>query len=139
VSEIADRFVVILDANVLYPFGVRDVLLRFAEAGLYRARWSEAILLEWTTNLLAQKPHLKGSIESQLAAMRRAFPEALVEEYEGLAASLHLPDKDDRHVLAAAIRAGAQIIVTENLKDFPIDELKPYDIEAMSADSFLAR
>lgn len=137
-SEVADRFVAILDANVLYPFGVRDVLLRFTEAGLYRARWSDDILAEWTGNLLEQKPHLKASIKSQLDAMNRAFPEARVEGYQDLIDSLTLPDEDDRHVLAAAIRSDAQVIVTENLKDFPAEALVHYDIEARSADSFLA-
>ena len=68
-SNIADRFVVILDANVLYPFWVRDVLLRFAEAGLYRARWSQEILDEWTSSLLNKKPNLEKSIQSQEQAM----------------------------------------------------------------------
>jgi predicted nucleic acid-binding protein len=138
VSEVADRFVAVLDANVLYPFGMRDALLRFAEAGLYRARWSEDILAEWTGKLLKQKPHLGPSIESQLQAMQRAFPEARVEGYQDLIESLGLPDKDDRHVLAAAIRSDAQVIVTENLRDFPTEALSPYEIEARSADSFLA-
>lgn len=137
-SEVADRFVVILDANVLYPFGVRDVLLRFAEAGLYRARWSQDILSEWRTSLLKRKPHLEASIDSQLAAMGKAFPEANVEGCENLVPSLNLPDENDRHVLAAAIRASAQVIVTENLKHFPKKVLEKYDVEAQSADNFLA-
>ena len=71
-SETVDRFVAVLDANVLYPFGVRDALLRFAEAGLYRARWSAEILDEWTRNLLRRKPELKDSIQSQLDAIKCA-------------------------------------------------------------------
>ena len=137
-SEVADRFVVVLDANVLYPFRVRDVLLRFAEAGLFRARWSERILDEWTASLLAMKPHLEASIRSQRVAMAEAFPEALVEGHEALIPALDLPDADDRHVLAAAIRAGAAHIVTANLKDFPAEALAPYGVEATSPDAFLA-
>ncbi len=64
---IADRFVVILDANVLYPFRVRDALLRFAEAGLFRARWSPTILDEWRRNLLKRRPELQDSIDLQTA------------------------------------------------------------------------
>ncbi len=64
---IADRFVVILDANVLYPFRVRDALLRFAEAGLFRARWSPTILDEWRRNLLKRRPELQDSIDQQTA------------------------------------------------------------------------
>lgn len=137
-STVADRFVVILDANVLYPFRVRDVLLRFAEAGLFRARWSEQIIDEWTRSLIRDKPHLKDSVLSQKAAMTKAFPEALVEGIDGLVGSLVMPDENDRHVLAAAILAGAQHIITENLKDFPNDILDPYSITAVSADQFLS-
>ncbi len=114
-SDVADRFVVVLDANVLYPFRVRDVLLRFAEAGLYRARWSQRIIAEWTENLIRDKPHLEQSVRSQQRAMAIAFPEAMVAGYEALIPTLQLPDDKDRHVLAAAIRASAQHIVTENL------------------------
>ncbi len=137
-KEVADRFVVILDANVLYPFRVRDVLLRFAEAGLFRARWSEKITDEWTSRLLNAKPHLEESVRSQLATMERAFPEAVVTGYEPLMASLALPDPDDIHVLAAAIKVGAQHIVTENLKDFPDAILSEFDMQAVSADNFVA-
>ncbi len=137
-KEVADRFVVILDANVLYPFRVRDVLLRFAEAGLFRARWSEKITDEWTSHLRNAKPHLEESVRSQLAAMERVFPEAVVTGYEPLMADLTLPDSNDVHVLTAAIKAGAQHIVTENLKDFPDDILSEFDMEAVSADNFIA-
>ncbi len=138
-KHIADRFVVVLDANVLFPFRKRDVLLRFCQAGLFRARWSGEILDEWTRNLLAQKPHLAESIQSQLKAMQEAFPEALVTGYEPLIEALVLPDPDDRHVLAAAIRCGAQHIVTENLADFPDHALKAFSIRAIDADEFLSR
>lgn len=135
---IADRFVVILDANVLYPFRVRDALLRFAEAGLFRARWSPTILDEWRRNLLKRRPGLQDSIDQQIAAMHRAFPEGCVHGADALIPSLTLPDPDDRHVLAAAIRAGAEHIVTENLRDFPNEHLQQYGISAVSADDFLA-
>jgi predicted nucleic acid-binding protein len=136
---IADRFVVVLDANVLYPFRKRDVLLRFCQAGLFRARWSRLVLDEWTRNLLAEKPHLAQSVEAQLDAMQRAFPEACVTGHEPLIEALKLPDPDDRHVLAAAIRCGAQHIVTENLRDFPEDVLAEFAVEAIDADEFLSR
>ena len=135
---IADRFVVVLDANVLYPFRIRDALLRFAEAGLFRARWSARIQAEWKAALLRRKPDAEASLNAQIAAMRRAFPEACVKGADGLIESLTLPDPDDRHVLATAIRAGAEHIVTENLRDFPEDELQQYGITAVSADDFLS-
>lgn len=138
-KHIADRFVVLLDANVLFPFRKRDILLRFYHAGLYRARWSSQILEEWTRNLLSLRPDLSASINSQLDAMRREFPEALVTGYERLIEGLELPDPDDRHVLAAAILSGAQHIITENLSDFPAEALEPFAIEAIDADEFLSR
>ena len=128
-SEVADRFVVVLDANVLYPFLVRDVLLRFAEGGLYRARWSMQILDEWNAALISDKPALRTSVLSARDAMGRTFPEAMVDGYEYLIPALELPDKNDRHVLAAAIVSGAQHIITENLRDFPPEVLAPFDIE----------
>jgi len=137
-SEIADRFVVVLDANVLYPFRVRDVLLSFAEAGLYRARWSAQILDEWKKKLIQNKPHLEASVLSQEEAIIEAFPEALISGFEPIIPSLNLPDQNDCHVLAAAIVSGAQHIVTENLRDFPADVLGRYGIEAVTADDFLS-
>ena len=138
-SSVADRFVVILDANVLYPFRKRDILLSFSQAGLFRARWTIVIQDEWSRNLLAAKPELKTSIDSQVTAMRDNFPESLVEKYEALIPTLTLPDPNDRHVLAAAIKCGAQHIVTENLKDFPPNATGDYDVEPISADEFLTR
>jgi hypothetical protein len=128
----------VLDANVLYPFRIRDALLRFAEAGLFRARWSSAIMDEWRRNLLKNRPDLKHSVDAQIAAIHRAFPESCVEGADGLIESLDLPDADDRHVLAAAIRTGAEHIVTENLRDFPEEKLDPFGITAVSADDFLS-
>ena len=136
---VADRRVALLDANVLFPFRKRDILLRFHQAGLFRARWTERILDEWTRNLLELKPHLERSVRSQRRAMRAHFSEALVTGYEPLIGTLDLPDADDRHVLAAAILCGAQHIVTDNLADFPAEVLGRFDIEAIDADGFLSR
>ena len=138
-TQLADRRVALLDANVLFPFRKRDILLRFHHAGLFRARWTERILDEWTLNLLEQKPHLESSIRSQRHAMHEHFAEALVTGYEPLIGTLELPDADDRHVLAAAIRCGAQYIVTDNLSDFPVEVLGRFDIQAVDADGFLSR
>ena len=135
---VANPFVVILDANVLFPFRVRDVLLTFAQEGLFRARFTDEIIGEWTRNLIRQKPHLEASVLAQVAALRFAFDDCFVTGHKPLIAGLTLPDKDDRHVLAAAIRCSAQIIVTENLKDFPASVLGQYDLEALGADDMLA-
>lgn len=140
-SYYADRFVVILDANVLYPFRKRDILLNFYESGLFRARWTEEIFQEWRRSLLLSKPHLEKSIDSQINAIRKSpdFRDSFVVGYERLIPCLDLPDPKDNHVLAAAIRCGAQHIVTDNLKDFPFERTKEFDVEAISADEFLSR
>lgn len=138
-SHIADRFVVLLGANVLYPFRKRDVLLRFYEAGLFRARWTEEIMAEWTRSLLGKRPDLADSIAAQKDKLEAVFPDALVHGFEHLTKGLSLPDTGDLHVLAAAIQCGAQHIVTENIRDFPQKALEPFDIEAIEADEFLAR
>jgi len=93
---------------------------------------------EWKRNLLQRRPELKASIDAQIAAMGRAFPESLIDGADDLIPSLDLPDPDDRHVLATAIRAGAEHIVTENLKDFPDHKLQPFGITAVTADDFLS-
>ena len=138
-SHLADRFVVLLDANVLYPFRKRDVLLRFCEAGLFRARWTDEIISEWTRSLLKRRPDLKRSIAAQQEKLSAVFPEALVTGYEPLKSGLKLPDKGDLHVLAAAIQCGAQHIITDNVRDFPASALEVHCIEAIEADEFLAR
>ena len=115
------------------------MLLRFYDAGLFRARWTERILDEWSRSLLNAHPDLKSNIEAQQEKIRDVFPEALVSGFEHLEAGLNLPDADDRHVLAAAILCGAQHIVTDNIRDFPSAELDQFDIKAIEADEFLSR
>lgn len=134
--HIANPFSAVLDANVLYPFLTRDILLSLAAAGLYRPIWTAEIMDEWQRHLVANKPGKKEAIARTAATMTKAFPEALVTGHDTLIPSLELPDPNDRHVLAAALLSGAGVIVTENLKDFPADKLSPYAIEAVSADSF---
>ncbi|WP_260291943.1 PIN domain-containing protein [Sedimenticola hydrogenitrophicus] len=131
-------FVVLLDANVLYPAPLRDFLITLATSGLYSAKWTERIYDEWwTRNLVKQWPELKSALSRTRELMDRAVPDCLVTGYESLIEGLALPDPNDRHVLAAAIRCGAQIIVTHNLKDFPADVLDLYGVEAMLPDEFL--
>lgn len=136
-KHVSDRFTVVLDANVLYPFLVRDVLLSFAHSGLYRARWTQAIIDELVSALIANKPDRERKIRQLAGIMAEQFPEALIEHYESLIPAIDLPDPDDRHVLAAAIKAGAHAIVTENLQDFPTATLASCEIEAHTADQFL--
>lgn len=135
--HISDRFTAVLDANVLYPFLIRDVLLTLAEAGLYRPLWSAEINGEWTKHLIARNPDRLDNIRRTESLMNDAFPEALVTNYERLIPCLDLPDPNDRHVLAAAIRGGANVIVTENTADFPAEVLANFDLEARHADEFI--
>lgn len=137
-SFVANPFVVVLDASVLFPFRVRDALITFAQEGLFRARFTEEVLDERTRNLIALKPHLEESIRQQEEVIRREFDECFVTGHQPLIAGLSLPDKDDRHVLAAAIRCSAQVIVTENHKDFPPDVLDANVLETLGADARLA-
>jgi predicted nucleic acid-binding protein len=109
-------FVVVYDACVLYPASVRDLLIRLARTGLFRARWTERILDECFRSIVVGRPDLEGKLDRTRRLMEAAVPDALVSGFESLAEKLTLPDADDRHVLAAAIRSGAQVIVTANLK-----------------------
>jgi hypothetical protein len=136
--HIADHFTATLDANVLYPFLVRDVLLSFADVGLFRPIWSADIQCEWSSHLIADKPDKETAILRTVEVMNDAFPEALIDGHEDLIPGLRLPDANDRHVLAAAIRSGSSVIVTENIADFPPAILDLYEIEALTADNFVA-
>lgn len=129
----------LLDANVLYPAGLRDFLLRLADRRLYAPLWSADIHAEWMRNLLADRPHLSAdTLERTRAAMDWHFPAAVVTGYAALAEVLDLPDPGDRHVLAAAIPGRADVIVTWNLRHFPADRLASSVLAARSPDAFIA-
>ena len=131
---------VVLDACVLYPAPIRDLLLHMANEELYRPKWSDQIQEEWVRNLLINRPDLSfRQLQQTTQAMNRAFPDATVREYEVLISTLELPDADDRHVLAAAIHGQASLIVTANLKDFPPLYLRSLGIAAQHPDAFIAQ
>ncbi|MEV6150880.1 PIN domain-containing protein [Nonomuraea sp. NPDC052129] len=131
-------FVVVYDANVLYGNTLRDLLIRLAMTGRVQARWTNGILDEMQRNLAANRPDIPAEkLDKLRCLMNSAVRDCLVEGYEPLIEGLKLPDCDDRHVLAAAIKVGAKVIVTSNLKDFPADYLAPWDIEAKSPDDFV--
>ena len=132
--------VAFLDASVLYPAPLRDLLLELAVSNLYRAKWSARVHDEWTHALLRSRPDLTAArLERTRRLMDAHVRDVLVTGFEDLVPSLELPDPGDRHVLAAAIRAEADIIVTANLKDFPASSLAPHGLEAEHPDVFLAR
>jgi predicted nucleic acid-binding protein len=131
-------FVVLYDACVLYPAPLRDLLVRLANTGIVRARWSEPILDECFRSILENRPDLKpGALNRTRELMSQAVPDCIVTGFGDLLEGLDLPDPDDRHVLAAAIHAGAQAIITFNLGDFPDAKLAPYNIEAKHPDEFV--
>lgn len=132
--------VAIYDACVLYPAPLRDLLLRLALTDQVRARWTDRIHEEWMAAIRRQRPDLPATaLQRTRALMERAVPEARVTGYEALIDPLALPDPDDRHVLAAAIHARADTIVTFNLKDFPAAVLAAHGIEAQHPDDFVCQ
>ena len=131
-------FIVFYDANVLYPAELRNLLMHLALIGVFRPRWSADVHEEWMSSLLANRPDLtREKLERTRQLMDKAAPDALVKGYKHLIPGLVLPDPKDRHVLAAAIRGGASVIVTCNLADFPQQVLGEFDIEAQHPDEFI--
>jgi len=130
--------VAVLDACVLYPFHLRNVLIQCAFDRLFDARWTDGIHAEWIRNLAVNSPGTPVSrYEATRDKMKAILPTADVAGHQALIPSLLLPDPDDRHVLAAAIAGKASVIVTWNLKDFPAAALQPHGVAAVSPDDFL--
>jgi len=129
----------VLDANVLYPQFLRDVLLRLAAADLFAPRWTDRIRDEWTRNLLRDRPDLTPErLANTHRLMARAFPEARVAGYAHLEARVGGVHAKDRHVAAAALASGATHIVTWNMRDFPAEALAPHGVEAADPDAFVS-
>ncbi len=128
-------FGAVLDANVLYPASLRDILLYTAAAGLYRPHFTDNILEEMRRNLV-RNGKSEESMNRLVAAIRNSFKDAIVTDYQELISAMKNHEKD-RYVLAAAVKSGSQVIVTQNLKDFPHHALAPFDIEAQHPDTFL--
>jgi len=127
-------FWAVLDTSVLYPMPLCDALLWIASTDLYQPLWSEEILDELRRNVSKKVPD--ADIDWRIDQMTAAFPEAMVEGYESLTPSM-TNDVKDRHVLAAAVVGRAQVIVTNNLDDFPEEACAPFGIEPQDADQFL--
>ena len=131
-------FIVVYDACVLFPAPLRDLLIRVARTGVVRAHWSDSILEECFRSILRERDDLSAkNLERTRSLMNTALPDARVTGHEPLIESFELPDPDDRHVLAAAVRIGAQAIVTFNLDDFPAAALEPLGIEVKHPDDFM--
>jgi predicted nucleic acid-binding protein len=126
-------FGAVLDACVLVPVALADTLLRLAEHELYRPVWSQKILQETRDAVVLVHPEIDPSrVEARLHAMNEAFSDASVQGWESLVNGLTLPDPEDRHVIAAAIRGRTELIVTANIQDFPSEILSPLGLHALT-------
>jgi predicted nucleic acid-binding protein len=138
----ANRFTAFVDACVLAGALKRNLLLSLAEAGFFRVRWSAEVLgetQEAIARILVGDADGREKAKQARNAMAMAFEEAMVEDYEALKCVCNdLPDPDDQHVVAAAIKCQAAVIVTDNLKDFPAEIVLRANIEVRSADDFIA-
>lgn len=132
------QFTAVLDANVVYPAPIRDLLLNLAALEIFSPKWSEIIHEEWIRNLLVNRADLSRSkLNRTVKLMNSAFPDAEVHGFEQLIEDLELPDLDDRHVLAVAIHSEVDAIITFNQKDFPSKALKKFNIEVYTPDKFV--
>lgn len=130
--------IVILDACVLFPAPLRDFLMHLALLDVFQARWTEQIHTEWIRNVLEIRPDLtEKQLNRTKDLMNLHVRDCLVENYEHLIENLSLPDEDDRHILAAAIKVKAEIILTFNLRDFPKQILEDFNLTAVAPDDFL--
>lgn len=133
------NFTAVYDACVLHPAPLRDLLIQLATFGMFRARWTDKIHEEWIVSLLERRKDLKrAQLERTRQLMDNHVLDCLVTEYESLINSVTLPDENDRHVVAAAIKCHAEVIVTYNLKDFPVSAIARYDMEAQHPDEFIS-
>ena len=135
----ASALLAVTDACVLVPAALNDFLMGAAEAGLFQMRWTDDIfsMKSWRT-LISDIGISEAQAERRIAAMKRTLPDALITSHRRLIASMPAEvDEKDRHVMAAAVKSGAPVIVTSNLRDFPASALALYAIEAQSPDDFL--
>ncbi|MDX2247996.1 MAG: PIN domain-containing protein [Bacteroidia bacterium] len=131
-------FTAVLDASVLFSAPLRDLLMRLAARDLYKPKWTELIHIEWMSAILKRRPDInQKQVERTREQMDAFVLDAIVTDFEALIPGLNLPDPNDRHVLAAAIKGQADIIITNNLKDFPSGVLSLYNIQAKHPDTFI--
>jgi predicted nucleic acid-binding protein len=130
--------VAVFDACILYPFHLRNVLIQLAVDRLIEARWTDEIHDEWIRNLATRAPAIPiERLQDTRRLMNVALPGATVNGYKDHVQAVILPDPDDRHVVAAAIAASASIILTWNLRHFPVKELKKFGLRRETPDAFV--
>jgi hypothetical protein len=131
--------VAVFDACILYPFHLRNIIVQAAVDRLVEAHWTDEIHDEWIRNLAADAPAIPFErLQATRRLMNDALPGATVIGYEDLIPTVNLPDPEDRHVVAAAIKAGASVILTWNLRDFPATALKKHGLRRQTPDAFLS-
>lgn len=128
----------LLDSCVIYPQMLRDLLLSLAGAGLFHARWTEQINHEWVERLLEKNPGRRSQVLRTRELVNQSVEGCLITGYEHRIASVVLPDHNDRHVVAAALEGGVDVIVTFNLAHFPAEVLSPQGLKAQHPDDFVA-
>jgi predicted nucleic acid-binding protein len=134
---VISTFTAVLDANVLFGIRLTSLLMELAMSGLFRARWSLDIHREWMEAVHKKHGIPRDHLEIRRQQMEIAIPDGRVEGYEPLITAITLPDPNDRHVLAAAIRCNADVIVTFNEADFPASNLEPFGIHTRHPDLFI--
>lgn len=128
---------VLIDANVLFPTVLREIVIGCAAEGLYAPRWSARICEEWARAAARLGPAQEAVARGEIAVLNARFPDAQVRVPEGLERRLWLPDPDDVHVLAAAIAGSADAILTANAADFPRNVLAEEGLVRVDPDGFL--
>ena len=128
-------FPAFFDTNVLYGALLNDFVLELADRSLFRPLWSKDVLFELAKNLVRNGEDAE-LVEKRVGTMERYFADAMITGYEDLVPTM-TNDQKDRHVLAAAVRGGAEVLVTFNTKDFPAESVEPFDLEIVRPDDFL--
>ncbi len=128
---------VLLDACVIYPTVMRELLLGAAGQGLYHPQWSPRILEEWARAAARHSPLDEVQARAEIAKLTRDWPKSSVAPTESLMSRLWLPDDNDVHVLASAVAGSADVIVTNNAKDFPRGVLAEEGLSRADPDGFL--
>ena len=130
-------FTAVIDANVFFGARLRSLVLFLAQTKIFRARWTEEINDEWVRNVHHKQGIPLDKLERLRGLVNSTVLDCLVTGYDTLTGAFKLPDPADGHVLAAAVKTRADVIVTFNLKHFPDEVLNPLGIEAKHPDEFL--
>ena len=128
---------ILIDACVLYPTVMREMVLAAARLGAFEPLWSARILEEWARAAIKIGPTGEAQARAEIALLRAAWPRAEVSPSPGVEQRLYLPDENDIHVLAAAVHGNADMIMTLNAKDFPRGTLAEEGLARVDPDSYL--